>query len=67
LSRITDVVIEPTMVSAAVMNDKGQLIQRALGMASDCIVDVDIADAAGSSGNPAVDVANLMLQKVGVS
>jgi hypothetical protein len=65
LSRITDVVIAPKVVSAVVMNDKGQLVQRALGLASDCIVDVDITDTAGSRGNPAVDVANLMLQKVG--
>ena len=67
LSRITDVVIAPTVVSAVVMNDKGQLVQRALGVGLDCIVDVDITDTAGSGRNPAVDVANLMLQKVGVS
>lgn len=67
LSRITDVVIAPAVVSAVVMNDEGQLIQRALGVASDCVVDVDITDTAGSSRNQAVDVANLMLQKVGVS
>jgi PknH-like extracellular domain len=67
LSRITDVVIAPTVVSAVVMNDKGQLVHRALGVGSDCIVDVDITDTAGSARSPAVDVANLMLQKVGVS
>jgi hypothetical protein len=30
-------------------------------------VDVDITDVGGSSGNHAVDVANLMLNKFGVS
>lgn len=65
LSRITDVVVEPTVVSAVVMNNEGQMIQRALGVASDCVVDVDITDVAGNGGNHAVDVANLMLQKIG--
>jgi PknH-like extracellular domain len=71
LSRITDVVIEPRVMSAVVMQEAGGSgsppMQRALGVASDCVVDVDITDAAGSSGNHAVDVANLMLQKIGVS
>jgi PknH-like extracellular domain len=69
LSRITDVVVEPTTVSAVVMNDEGQTIQRALGVASDCIVDVEITNTADSGGGAggAVRVANLMLQKIGVS
>jgi hypothetical protein len=69
LSTISDVVIEPTMVSAVVMNDEGQTIQRALGVASDCIVDVEITNTSGSDGGApgAVRVANLMLQKIGVS
>jgi hypothetical protein len=69
LSRITDVVVEPTVVSAVVLQggSESSTVQRALGVASDCIVDVDITDVAGASENHAVDVANLMLQKVGVS
>jgi hypothetical protein len=71
LSRITDVVIEPRIVSAVVMQESSGSgsppIQRALGVASDCVVDVDITDVGGSSGNHAVDVANLMLNKFGVS
>ena len=43
-SRITDVVVETTVVSAVVMHDDGQTIQRALGVASDCVVDVEITD-----------------------
>ena len=65
-SRISDVLVEPTVVSAVVMNDGGQTIQRALGVASDCIVDVEITDMAGDGARGAVGVANLMLQKIGV-
>ena len=42
-------------------------IQRALGVAADCIVDVEVTDlgADGSGGaEDAVDVANLMLDKI---
>ena len=62
-------VIEPRIVSAVVMNDEGQTIQRALGVASDCIVDVEITNTSdsGSGAQNAVRVANLMLQKIGVS
>jgi len=67
VSRITDVVVENRLVSAVVMRDAGATIQRALGVASDCVVDVDITDVAGARDNDAVAVANLMLQKVGVS
>ncbi len=65
-SRISVVVVEPTVVSAVVMNDGGQTIQRALGVASDCIVDVEITDMTGDGARGAVGVANLMLQKIGV-
>jgi PknH-like extracellular domain len=69
LSRITDVVIEPRVMSAVVMQagSGSPPIQRALGVASDCVVDIEITDAAGRNGNHAVDVASLMLQKIGVS
>jgi hypothetical protein len=68
VSRITDVVVEGTVVSAVVLHDDGSTIQRALGMASDCVVDVEITDAGrGGGARGAVDVANLMLQKIGVS
>jgi len=51
-----------------VLHDDGSMIQRALGVASDCVVDVEITDAGGGGGNGAASaVANLMLQKVGVS
>jgi hypothetical protein len=68
VSRITDVVVEGTVVAAVVLHDDGSTIQRALGMASDCVVDVEITDAGrGGGARGAVDVANLMLQKIGVS
>jgi hypothetical protein len=69
-SRITDVELDNRIVSAVVMHDAGSTIQRALGVASDCIVDVEISDVAGPSAtgaHGAVAVANLMLQKIGVS
>ena len=67
VSRITDVVVEPTVVSAVVLHDDGSMIQRALGVASDCVVDVEITDVAGNTGSGAagaVGVAKLMLDKV---
>jgi hypothetical protein len=67
-SRITDVLVEKTVISAVVLHDDGSLIQRALGVASDCVVDVEITDADNGGGaRRAVDVANLMLRKIGVS
>lgn len=69
-SRITDVGVDDRIVSAVVMHDAGSTIQRALGIASDCIVDVEISDLTGPSApgaSDAVAVANLMLQKIGVS
>ncbi|MCV7281279.1 sensor domain-containing protein [Mycolicibacterium flavescens] len=68
-SRITDVGVDSSIVSAVVMQDAGSTVQRALGVAADCVVDVEISDAAGPDGTGARDavaVANLMLQKIGV-
>jgi hypothetical protein len=68
VSRITDVVVDKTVVSAVVLHDDGSMIERALGVASDCVVDVEITDADhGGGARGAVDVVNLMLQKIGVS
>jgi len=72
-SRITDVDIDAHVVSAVVMQESGGSasppIQRALGLASDCVVDVEVTDAGGAAdvggAHDAVDVANLMLSKVG--
>jgi PknH-like protein len=69
-SRITDVRLESKVISAVVLHDDGATIQRALGVASDCVVDVEITDAGGDTGDGAagaVAVANLMLAKIGVS
>ncbi len=69
-SRITDVLVESKVISAVVLHDDGSTIQRALGVASDCVVDVEITDAAGNTGDAAADavaVANLMLAKIGAS
>jgi hypothetical protein len=68
VSRITDVVVDSAVVSAVVLHDDGSTIQRAIGVASDCVVDVEITDVDRVGGaRGAVDVANLMLQKIGVS
>jgi hypothetical protein len=69
-SRITDVVVENKVISAVVLHDDGSTVQRALGVASDCIVDVELKNPPGNSDSTAagaVGVANLMLQKIGVS
>jgi PknH-like protein len=69
-SRITDVAVDSRVVSAVVLHDDGATVQRALGVAADCVVDVEVTNPAGSSGGDAqgaVGVANLMLQKIGVS
>lgn len=66
-SRITDVGIDDRIVSAVVMQDAGSTIQRALGIAGDCIVDVEIGDVAGPSATgarSATAVADLMLDKI---
>ena len=68
LSRITDVVVDTRDVSAVVLHDDGSTIQRALGVASDSVVDVEVTNppgAAGGGAQGAVGVANLMLQKIG--
>jgi hypothetical protein len=62
--------VDSRVVSAVVLHDDGSTIQRALGVASDCVVDVEVTNVArsGDSGAAgAVGVANLMLQKIGVS
>ncbi|AGB24370.1 hypothetical protein Mycsm_04117 [Mycobacterium sp. JS623] len=68
LSRITDVVVDNKVVSAVVLHDDGSTIQRALGVASDCVVDVEVTNPPGATGGNAagaIGVANLMLQKIG--
>ncbi len=68
LSRITDVTVDGKIVSAVVLHDDGSTIQRALGVTSDCVVDVEVTNPPGSNGGDAagaVGVANLMLQKIG--
>ena len=70
LSRITDVGVDDRIVSAVVLHDNGSTVQRAIGVASDCIVDVEVTNPAGDSDTSAsggVGVANRMLQKIGVS
>jgi hypothetical protein len=70
LSRITDVVVDGKIVSAVVLHDDGATIQRALGVASNCVVDVEITNPTNNNGGGAagaVGVGNLMLQKIGTS
>ena len=64
--------IDGRVVSAVVTHaggPKSVSIQRALGVAADCIVDVEVTDFGPDGGNgdadDAVDVANLMLDKIG--
>lgn len=65
-SMITDVRVDDTVVSAVVLRDAGTTIQRALGVAADSVVDVEITNAGRSEGAvDAVAVADLMLQKLG--
>lgn len=64
-SRISDVGVDDRIISAVVMTDGGSTIQRALGVASDCIVDIEISDAGEMGAGDAVAVANLMLRKIG--
>ena len=70
LSRITEVGVDDRIVSAVVLHDNGSTIQRAIGVATDCVVDVEVTNPAGDSGTSVsggVGVANRMLQKIGVS
>lgn len=67
-SRITDVTVDRRMISAVVMHNAGSTTQRALGVAADCIVDVEITDVSAVGGpSGAVGVTNLILQKIGIS
>ncbi len=64
-SRVTDVFVDGRMVSAMVMHDAGSMTQRALGVAADCVVDVEVTDANNLGGpDGASRVASLMLEKV---
>jgi hypothetical protein len=70
LSRITDVVVDGNTVSAVVLHDDGSTVQRALGVASDCVVDVEVTNPPAlnaGSATGAVGVAHLMLQKIAAS
>lgn len=78
-SRITGVTVdhagEHAVVSAVVMRDTGTAMQRALGVARDYVVDIEITDgeitdeltggAAAGDTRGAVAVADLMLRKIG--
>ena len=67
-SRITDVTVDGHLVSAMVMQDSGSMSQRALGVAADCVVDVEVSDINGLGGpQGASTVARLMLAKVGAA
>ena len=67
-SRITDVTVDGRMVSAMVMQDSGSMSQRALAVAADCVVDVEVSDINGLAGpQGASTVARLMLEKVRTS
>jgi hypothetical protein len=69
VSRITDVSVADRIVSAVVLHNDGSTVQRALGVASDCVVDVEVTNppkVTGGDAAGAVGVANLMLQKIGV-
>src|SRR5690242_12811095 len=68
VSRITDVSVTDRIVSAVVLHNNGSSVQRALGVASDCVVDVEITNPPGIGGGDAagaVGVANLMSRKAG--
>jgi len=67
-SRITDVTVDGRTVSAMVMHDSGSTTQRALGVAADCVVDVEVTDVNVLDGpHGAAAVTSLMLEKVGAS
>ena len=70
-SRITDVTVADRVVSAVVVHEvaggSGTPIERALGVAGDAIVDVEITDLAGArsgGADGAVDVARILLDKL---
>lgn len=68
VSTISEVTIDGTVVSAVVSHDAGQRVQRALGVAADCIVDVEVSQLRtpvdDGAATAAVEVARLMLDKV---
>lgn len=69
MSRITDVVFEDLLVTATVLHASGAGpatgVSRALGLAGDCIVDVEIIDPREAVGmSPAADVAAVILDKI---
>ncbi|MGV0717107.1 sensor domain-containing protein [Mycolicibacterium sp. XJ662] len=67
VSRITGVAVDQSTVSAVVLHDAGSTVQRALGIAADCVVDVEISDLAGPDpmgAQDAVAIAAAMLDKI---
>jgi hypothetical protein len=69
LSRIGDVAFADRMVSATVLHASGGTgsasVSRALGVAGDCIVDVEITDPRSAGDpRPATGVAELILDKI---
>jgi hypothetical protein len=70
-STISDVVVGERTVSAVVTQSSAGgapvTVQRAMGVAANCIVDVEITDATGPAGaaTEAVTVAEVMLGKIG--
>lgn len=69
LSRVSDVAFDERVVSAIVLHASGDTgsatTVRALGVAGDCIVDVEITDPRGTAAaQPAAGVAELMLDKI---
>ncbi len=70
LSRIADVTFERAVVSASVLRASAGTASptalRAVGLAGDCIVEVDLTDprAAGQTARPAAGVAELILNKI---
>jgi len=64
LSRISEVSFDQRVVSASVLHASSSAM-RALGVAGDCIVDVEITDPRSVGGaQPAVGVAELILDKI---
>lgn len=67
--RIADVAFKDRVISATVLHAASGSgaagVSRAMGLAGDCIVDVEITDPRGRGGaRPAADVAELMLDKI---
>lgn len=64
-TRVTDVANGSRIVSAVLVRDGGgPTVQRALGVAADCIVDVEVTDHSGTAGaEGAIDVAATIIGK----